>query len=491
MKLDDKCHQLQKLSILGREMMDDVFIYLQNRSLDKVWEPMPADLKDRLDEQVPLNGMPPEKVYQDFKELILPYTRGNNHPNFWGWVNGSGLPVAALADFLCSALNNTVGSGDNAAMIVEQLVIDWLKCALNWPHQGSGLLTSGCSMGQIIALSAARQAKSRQDVRNFGNPTASPLRIYCSKETHHSLQKAVELIGIGSRNIKFIDVDNERRIKTSELVSAINDDIANGYHPFCVVGNVGTVNTGAIDNISDLRRICDRFNLWLHVDGAFGSAVAISSTYKDLVIFQNMADSIIMDLHKWMYIPFDASCILVRKKDDLLGAFNSSGAYMENIGFGPTAGPHNFSDMGIEQSRRFRALKVWFSLKTYGLAAFSDMITRNIEDVQAMITKVNSTPCLALGPVSPINVACFRFDPKHINASILNEINRRILELIWKKGRFMPSYTTIDGIFYIRVANVNHRTERADLLDFVELVAHHGSKILEAGADGTDGVSHR
>ncbi|MFF7637536.1 pyridoxal phosphate-dependent decarboxylase family protein [Kitasatospora sp. NPDC008050] len=475
---------------LGKRIIDDMVDYLAGVRDRPVWQPVPEAVRARLGTELPHTGTPMAAVYQEFCESILPYPRGNIHPRFWGWANGSGVPVAAYADLLASVMNCTLGSGENAAMLVERQVIEWLKQAFDWPRTGSGVLTSGCSMGQIIALAAAREARrGAWDVRRDGNLAGPQLTVYGSTETHHSFEKAVELLGIGRVFFRQIPVDESFRIEVPALREAIRQDRAAGFHPLCVVGNVGTVNTGAIDPLEELVAVAREAGLWLHLDGAFGAFAYLLPTHRRLLACLNQADSLVFDLHKWLYLPFDVSCVLVSRPDALEAAFSSTADYISRTDHGPAAYEVAFSDRSIEQSRRFRALKVWFALKTHGIDAFADTIAGNIEQIARLTELADASRTLEVLSRSRLNIACLRYVWPGGEPQAVDQVNREILSRLQVGGLAMPSHTVIDGKFVIRVANNNHRTTTADIEFLVEQIQAIGDQLTHQPPEAPAGDS--
>jgi aromatic-L-amino-acid/L-tryptophan decarboxylase len=417
------------------------------------------------------------QVYEEFRATVQPYPRGNTHPRFWGWANGSGVPVAAYADLLASVLNSTLGSGENAAMMVELQVLEWFKELFSWPAAGSGVLTSGCSMGQIIALAAARVA-GVPDIRAAGAAAGPPVTVYGSVETHHSVEKAAELLGLGRSAFRAIAVDDNYRVDVRALREAVARDRDAGLRPLCVVGNVGTVNTGAVDPVATLVEVARQEDLWLHLDGAFGAFAYLLPTHRSLLAGLNEADSLVFDLHKWFYLPFDVSCVLVRRPGSLEAAFSSDANYISPTESGPAAYHTAFSDRSIEQSRRFRALKVWFALKTHGADTFAEAITGNVEQIAHLVKLIEDSPRLELVSRSELNIACFRYTWPGAAEADLDRVNRAVLAELQTTGAAMPSHTVLDGRFVIRVANNNHRTAMSDFDFLAEQVVAIGDRLL-------------
>jgi glutamate/tyrosine decarboxylase-like PLP-dependent enzyme len=470
----------EEFKALGRRIVDDMADYLAGIRDRPVWQPVPPDVQARLGTALPRTATPMQDVYEEFRTTVMPYPRGNIHPRFWGWANGSGVPVAAYADLLASVVNCTLGSGENAAMMVEHQVLEWLKEAMRWPADGSGILTSGASMGQIIALAAARRAKSgTADIRGLGAlADGRQFTVYGSTQTHHSVEKAVELLGIGGQYFRQIPVDAGFRIDTGALRRAIRADRDAGLHPLCLVGNAGTVNTGAVDALDELLVIAREEDLWFHVDGAFGAFAQLLPTHRTLLAGMSEADSLVFDLHKWLYMPFDVSCVLVRRADALESTFSSSADYISSTDQGPAAYSLAFSDRGIEQSRRFRALKVWFALKTHGIESFAASIAGNIGQIAHLTKLADSSDRLEVVSRSELNIVCFRYVWPGATADELNRVNEAVLTRLQVEGLAMPSHTVIDGKFVIRVANNNHRSERSDFDFLVEQVVAIGDELV-------------
>lgn len=465
------------LRALGHQMVDEMLSYLENVRERPSWQPLPEEVKASFALPVPLEAQGAKAAYQDFKQNVLPYPTGNIHPRFWAWVCGSGTPGAMLADMLSSAMNSNVGGGDHAAVYVEQQVLSWLKQALGYPPEASGLLVTGGSVANFIGLAVARNAKAGWDVKREGLSNSRPLVVYCSSETHNSVQKGVEALGLGSNGLRSIETESDFRIRMDALREAVAADRKAGRLPICVVGNAGTVNTGAIDNLSALADFCGSENLWFHVDGAFGAMAAISPALRPLLRGMERADSLAFDLHKWMYMPYDTGCVLVRSSDNHRSTFSAQAAYLHDHGRGLAGGPMWFKEYGLELSRCGRALKAWFSLKEHGLRKFQALVEQNVAQTRYLAEMVESDPRLELLAPAPLNIVCFRFKDGIENEDTLTAVNSEILLRLQETGAASPSSTLIDGRFAIRVANVNHRSRREDFEYLVSEVIRLGNEI--------------
>lgn len=457
-------HDWDAMRALGHRMVDDMMTYLQNRREAPVWQPTPNEVTARLKQAVPLEPMGAEAAYEDFLGDVLPYVMGNTHPRFWGWIMGPGTPLGALADMLASAVNPNMGGGDHAANKVEAQVIAWCKTMLGYPSDASGLLVSGGSMANLVGLNVARYAKAGFDVRKeglYGSPRR--LMLYCSTETHSSILKAAESLGLGSNSVHFIPVNEHFQIKIEALQSAIATDRAAGHQPFCVVGNAGTTNTGSVDHLNALADLCEREDLWYHVDGALGALVALSPSLKPLMTGMERADSLAFDLHKWLHIPFEAGCVLIRSSEAHRLAFTLTPAYLKHTDRGLAAGELWFSDYGLQLTRGFRALKVWMSIKEHGLRKYAQIIQQNVEQAQYLTTLIERSPNLECLAPTALNIICFRYKAADLDDAALNQINEEILLRLQESGVALPSSTTLNNRYAIRVCITNHRTRREDL----------------------------
>jgi aromatic-L-amino-acid decarboxylase len=464
----------------AHRVVDETLEHVRTIRDTRAWNTMPASVREAImSEPVPHTGIGEDAAYRDYVELVRPYPSGNLHPRSWGWVRGNGTPLGAVADFIASSLNPNTGGFDQAPVLVERKVVAWFAELMGFPAGAGGILSSGGTMANVLGLNVARNIKAGFDVRAEGLQGSHPrLLVYAATETHGWLKKGCELLGLGASAFRRVPVDADFRIDVAALQAMIAADRAAGHRPFCIVGTAGTVNTGATDDLVALADVCDRENLWFHVDGAFGALIALCPEYADMVRGMERADSLAFDLHKWGYLPFDIACTLVRRDADLVSTFSVHAAYLEVETRGATANlGFYFADRGIELSRSFKALKAWMSLRAMGTETWAGHIALNIRQMQRFAAIVDAHPALELLAPAPLNVVNFRWTHSGVHGDALDDINREILLRLQESGIALPSATTLPRGYAIRCANTNHRTRDDDFDALVEATVALGEEI--------------
>jgi glutamate/tyrosine decarboxylase-like PLP-dependent enzyme len=471
----------EHLRSLGHRMVDDMMDHLRSVATRPAWQPVPPAARERLCEPLPLCESDPHAVYECFRRDVLPYGNGNTHPRFWGWVQGTGTPLGMLADMLAAGMNPHMAGFEQSAVLVEAQVIEWLRELTGMPAGTSGLLLGGGSMANLIGLAVARHAGAGFDVRADGLREQPQLIAYGSAETHSWAHKAMELLGLGHRALRNVAVDAEFRMSLPALARAIASDRAAGRRPLAVIATCGTVNTGAVDELCAIAELCRAERLWLHVDGAFGALAAWSPRHADRVVGLGLADSVAFDLHKWMYLPFEVACVLVRNAELHRAAFALQPSYLAPVGRGVAATPLRFADLGYDLTRGFRALKVWMSLKAHGARRIGRVIGQNIDQAEYLAERVRTTGALELSAPPSLCVVCFRYRGAAARTDDeLDRLNEELLLRIQERGIAVPSSTRIGGRFALRVAITNHRTRRADLDALVAAVLAIGAELERA-----------
>ncbi len=475
---------------LAHSMLDRALSHIEHASDRPVWQPMPQAVKDALAEPLPLQPQGAERTAADAVRLILPYATGNTHPRFFGWVHGSGQAGGVIAEMLAAAMNSNAGGRDHGAIHVERQVVDWFRKLYGFPTDASGLLVSGTSMATLIALTVARNQALGPEARRLGLAAAGkPLVAYTSKESHSSVARAIEMLGLGSDSLRALPTDAEFRLPAETLREAIRADKATGKMPFAVIASAGTVNTGAVDPLAEIADVCAAEGVWLHVDGAFGALLMLSDALRDRITGIERADSLAFDFHKWLHVPYDAACVLVRDGAAHRAAFTSRPTYLAGSARGLAAGEPWPCDFGPELSRGFRALKVWFALKEHGTETFAASIEDNCRLARLLGDKVAADPMLELLAPVTLNIACFRLRVDGLSANALDQLNEDIVAELQLRGIAAPSTTRIGGKLAIRANITNHRTRDADIGVLLAAVRTIGAELAAAIPAEPAGVS--
>lgn len=444
----------------------------------------PAAIRALLDagRTLPATGADADVLLRSARELLFDHSLFNGHPRFFGYITSSPAPIGMLGDLLAAAVNANVGAWRLAPMAteIEAQTVRWIAELIGYPRDCGGLFVSGGNMANFIALLAARVDAAQWEVRRTGMAAAGarPLRVYASAETHTWIQKAADLSGLGTDAIRWIPTDASQRMDTTALREALGRDRDAGEQPMLVIGTAGTVSTGAIDPLREIAGICREAGIWFHVDGAYGAfAAAVPGTSPDLEAL-GLADSVAVDPHKWLYAPLEGGCILVRDGEKLREAFAYHPPYYH---FGEEA--TNYVDFGPQNSRGFRALKVWLALQQVGRAGYVRMIGDDIALSRHLHQRVAAHPELQ-ACTQALSINTFRYVPSELRedasaeaSDYLNALNEELLERIQRSGEAFVSNAVVDGQYLLRACIVNFHTRQADVDALPDIVVRLGREV--------------
>ena len=467
----------------GHELIDRIAAFLETLQDQPVTHgETPSRIQHLLGHSsLPSNGMPADQLLKETSELLFNHSLFNGHPRFWGYITSSAAPIGALGDLLAAAVNPNVGAWLLSPMAseIERQAIRWLAEFIGYSPDCGGLFVSGGNMANFVCFLAARTAKLSQKIRENGmaNLDKQPV-IYCSKATHTWIEKAADLFGLGTKAIHWIQLLRDQTMDITVLEQQIKEDINRDYHPIMVIGNAGTVGTGAIDPLAEIAGICKQYDLWFHIDGAYGVPAAGLPENEPLFEGLREADSVALDPHKWLYAPIEAGCTLVKDVKALQNTFSHHPEYYHFDGSGEEP-LTNFHEFGLQNSRGFRALKVWLGLRQVGREGYIQMIREDIELAMELHRLVSNDPELeAFG--CNLSITTFRFKPEGLDENhiryqeYLNALNTAILDRLQAGGEVFLSNAVIDGNYYLRSCIVNFRTDYKDIEMLPEIVIKTG-----------------
>ena len=423
-------------------------------------------LQDRLELAPPENGRPAAEVLDQVVRDVLPFAARLDHPRFFGFVPSSPTWPGVVADFLAAGFNINsctwlVSSGTGQ---LELIVVDWMRHWIGYPETAGGLLTSGGSAASVEALVAAREAAGHPE-----RPT-----VYMSDQSHGALKRAAVVAGVRREHVRLVRSGDDFRIDVAELQRLVREDRTNGLSPVAVCANAGTTSTGAIDPLADMSEYCAREGIWLHVDAAYGGFALVTEEGKARLAGIDMADSVGMDAHKWFFQPYEAGALMVRNAEHLERAFAIGNDVLQDTVWG--ANHPNFADRGLQLSRTARALKIWMSVQTFGMAAFRAAVQKGLDLARRAEEYVESSPMLEpMAPVS-LGILCFRVNPGGLDAAALEDVNRKVLaRVFWDELAFLSS-TSLKGVFALRLCILNHTTTWQDVRKTLDLVVAFGEE---------------
>ena len=426
---------------------------------------------------LPESGQTADQIIAFVREHVMPRPMGNSHPRFFGFINASADPLGTVGDYLASAMNPNCWGGDHAAIHVEDRVVRWLCELMGFPAGAQGILASGGSMANFIALAAARRAMTPGNVREDGLGDGPRLVVYASDQVHSCVDKAVDLLGIGTGHLRKIPCDAQFRLPMDLLKQAVAQDRERGLRPAIVVGNAGTVNTGAIDPLDAIADFCARESLWFHADGAYGAMARIAPALAPQFAGMERADSLAADPHKWLYVPYEAGATLVREGHRLADAFRKFPEYLASDPDSPFPGPAWFAERGPELSRGFKALKVFMGLLRHGRSGYAAAIERDIALARFLSDEVDRRPALERLAPTTLSIVNFRYLVPGASAERVDAINRQIVNRLVGSGSFFLAPTILKGRASLRVCIVNFRTSEADLRFLLDETCRVGAEL--------------
>jgi glutamate/tyrosine decarboxylase-like PLP-dependent enzyme len=454
-------------------MLDDILDHLEHIRSRPVWQPIPPEVRADFRQPLPQSPTDLAAVHETFMREVLPYAVGNAHPGFMGWVHGGGTPVGMLAEMLAAGLNANLGGRDQMPVEVERQVLQWVRELFQFPASASGLFVTGTSMANLIAVWVARTKALGVAVRQSGM-AANDLRLsaYTSAGAHGCIAQAMDLAGVGIDALRIIPMNASFEMDLAALQRAIAADRAAGLTPFFIAGTAGSVDVGAIDDLSALADVAKREGIWFHIDGAYGALAMLSPELAPRLRGIERADSIAFDFHKWGQVPYDAGFVLVRDGELHHDTFAAPAAYLKRETRGMAAGSPWPCDFGPDLSRGFRALKTWFTIKTYGAEKLGATIANTCALARYAQQRIAALPQLELlAPVS-LNIVCFRY-----RCADADRVNADIVVALQESGIVAPSSTTVNGCFAIRAAIVNHRTTQENIDALLREAIAHGDKL--------------
>lgn len=466
---------------IGHKLIDDISDFIN--TIDKrpvTTNKSPKQIQNILGiSSLPENGIPVAELISKTTDLLFNHSLLNGHPKFLGYITSSAAPIGALADLLAASVNPNVGAHilSPMATAIEKQTVQWLAEFIGVSPNYGGILVSGGNMANFTAFLAARTAKAPKSIKEDGlSNTSKRLTIYCSKTTHTWVEKAAILFGLGSKSVRWIQTDTSNKMDNKVLEETIKKDLENDFKPIMVIGTAGDVSTGVVDNLKGISTICKAYDLWFHIDGAYGVPAAVIPKLKTLFEGITEADSIALDPHKWLYNPLEAGCTLVKNPLHLIDTYSSHPEYY-NFTNNEEGFAQNYYEYGFQNSRGFRALKVWLTLQQVGRSGYEKMINEDIELSKYLFELTKKHP--ELESVSHnLSITTFRYIPLNSKKDndYLNKLNEEILNELQTGGELFLSNAIVNEMYCLRACFVNFRTSKKDIREIIEIIIRVGKK---------------
>jgi len=436
----------------------------------------PDEIKSQLPLLPPLHGEEMERIVADFDSIIMPGITHWQSPDFYAYFPANSSFPSILAEMLTASLGAQCMVWDTspAAAELEETMMNWLRDMTGLPTGWHGVIQDTASTSTLAALLSAREKATFYAINENGFDGTEKLRVYCSTETHSSVEKALKIAGIGRKNLVKIATDAEFRMNADLLAEAIADDMANGYRPLCVVATLGTTGCTAVDPLSEIALVCSKYKIWLHVDAAYGGSALLLPEYRWMIAGIENADSFVFNPHKWMFTNFDCSAYFVKDKEALIRTFEILPEYLKTGNRGLV---NDYRDWGIPLGRRFRALKLWFVIRTYGLEGLQNKIRDHIQMAQWLEQKVIDHPAFEIMAPVPLSLVCFRYHPENTNdIEILNQHNEKLLSALNASGKIFLTHTKLNGQYVLRMSIAGTLTTMQHVQNAWELIKETASK---------------
>jgi aromatic-L-amino-acid/L-tryptophan decarboxylase len=478
---------------VGHRVVDFLAEYLDQIEEKRVFPDVaPRAVNELFAESLPQEPSSAERILNELEDKLFPYCTHVGHPGYMGLITPSPNPVGVIADFICSAINQNVGaySIGPSAVAMERRVVRWLTDLCGYGPMAGGNLTSGGMMANFIGLKVGRDAITDDRAQHDG--ISERWAVYASEERHVSIDKAVDCIGLGRNALRALPTGTGFQVRIDAVEEAIAQDKKNGIRPMCVVGIFGTTNTGAIDDLPQLKRIADREGMWLHVDAAYGGGMLLSHDWPMSDRGLELADSITIDPHKWFYAPLDAGAVLVKDHDRLTASFGIKPSYLTDE-FDQANERYQYYVHGFEQSRRFRSLKVWMSFKRYGARQIGEWVDNNVRQAQHLYELAEKHPDFEPSSHPPMSAICIRFKGRGLDDRESKKLHAKVAERIENGGRFWISTTELKGKTWFRINPVNFRTREKHMDELFRLLQQECLAAVRNGEVQTDqkAQSHR
>lgn len=463
----------EEMRRLGYRIVDQIVEHFETVVSKPVMDVSPRiELEAELREPLPEESTPVDSLLDQLRRVVWPNIGNVQHPRFFAFIPSPSNFVSVMADALAAGFNPFAGNwleGSGPAQI-ELVTIDWLRVMCGLPETAGGLFVSGGSMANLTALAAARRA--RLDNRS------DDAVIYFSDQTHNSVEKALRVLGFAREQIRALPSDEDFRLPVESLRRAVAEDRADGKRPFLIIANAGTTNTGAVDPLNQLADLCELENLWLHVDGAYGAAACLSERGRKLLAGIERADSLSLDPHKWLFQPFEIGCVIARDARLLKKTFHTMAGYLEDTKRAEEE-EINYYDYGVQLTRGFRALKLWLSIKTFGAAAFREAINRGFEMAEFAENILRQSGPWRIVTPATMGIVTFRYVAEGRSENEVNEIHRRMVEMMAKDGFAFANSTALRGQTVMRLCTINPRTTEDDVRATIKQLEQFGRELQE------------